>query len=131
MHVDLRTDAAAVQKRLEEAQRLHMGVSCDTETSTHYRWSANHQALSCEVEFVGDKGSTQVRITSYINNLHPAHQDIYCAIETLVGRAIPLWNDCLVQGQSGWTDVLNQGHLGPVPLRIITYGAEWENELPE
>ncbi|KAH2016531.1 hypothetical protein KXV43_004928, partial [Aspergillus fumigatus] len=120
MHVDLRTDAAAVQKRLEEAQRLHMGVSCDTETSTHYRWSANHQALPCEVEFVGDKGSTQVRITSYINNLHPAHRDLYCAIETLVGRAIPLWNDCLVQGQSGWTDVLNQGQLGPVPLRIIT-----------
>ncbi|GIJ86245.1 hypothetical protein Asppvi_005131 [Aspergillus pseudoviridinutans] len=131
MHVDLRTDAADVQKRIEEAQQLHLGVYSDTETSPHYRWSANYQALPCEVEFVGDKGSTQVRITSYINNLHPAHRDLYRAIETLVSRAIPLWNDCLVQGQRGWRDILNQGQLGPVPLRIITYGAEWENELPE
>ncbi|KAF4224155.1 hypothetical protein CNMCM6457_009677 [Aspergillus fumigatiaffinis] len=131
MHVDLRTDAADVQKRIEEAQQLHLGVDCDTETSHHYRWSANYQALPCEAEFVGDKGSTQVRITSYINNLHPTHRDLYRAIETLVSQAIPLWNDCLVQGQRGWRDILNQGQLGPVPLRIITYGAEWENELPE
>ncbi|KAF5015077.1 hypothetical protein F66182_13716, partial [Fusarium sp. NRRL 66182] len=41
------------------------------------------------------------------------------------------WNDCLVKGQSVWDDCFNQGQLGPVPLRIITYGAEWENELPE
>ncbi|PYH91879.1 hypothetical protein BO71DRAFT_442888 [Aspergillus ellipticus CBS 707.79] len=97
---------------------------------TAYRWSANYQALPCEVEFVGTTG-TQVRSTSYINNLHPAHTELYRVVEELLGRAIPLWNDCLVQGRRGWTDRLNQSQLGPVPLRIITYGVEWENELPE
>ncbi|RAH85962.1 hypothetical protein BO86DRAFT_137864 [Aspergillus japonicus CBS 114.51] len=126
-HVDKRTDAAAVQRQIEEARTVH----ADDETAPHYRWSANYQALPCEVEFIGEAGSTQVRLTSYINNLHPMHKHLYRAIETLVSRAIPLWNSCLVQGQRGWKDILNQGQLGPVPLRIITYGVEWENELPE
>ncbi|RAH44912.1 DUF4246 domain-containing protein [Aspergillus brunneoviolaceus CBS 621.78] len=126
-HVDKRTDAADVQRQMEEARHVHV----DDETAPHYRWSANYQALPCEVEFIGEAGSTQVRLTSYINNLHPMHKHLYRTIETLMSRAIPLWNDCLVQGQRGWKDFLNQGQLGPVPLRIITYGVEWENELPE
>ncbi|PYH85072.1 hypothetical protein BO82DRAFT_198873 [Aspergillus uvarum CBS 121591] len=125
--VDKRTDAVDVQRQIEEARNVHV----DDETAPHYRWSANYQALPCEVEFIGEAGSTQVRLTSYINNLHPMHKHLYRAIETLMSRAIPLWNDCLVQGQRGWKDILNQGQLGPVPLRIITYGVEWENELPE
>lgn len=130
-HIDKRTDSADVQRQIEKSQQLFLGVHADCKTAPHYRWSANYQALPCEVEFVGDAGSTKVHLTSYINNLHPMHQDLYRSIETLVGRAIPLWNDCLVQGQRSWSDILNQGQLGPVPLRIITYGVEWENELPE
>ncbi|KAJ5506488.1 hypothetical protein N7453_005445 [Penicillium expansum] len=128
---DKRTDLADVKRQIVQTSQLHLGVHPNFETVPHYRWSANYQALPCEVEFVGDAGSTTVRLTSYINNLHPMHQGLYRSIETLVGRAIPLWNDCLVQGQRGWSDILNQGQLGPVPLRIITYGVEWENELPE
>ncbi|KAL7650252.1 hypothetical protein ACMYSQ_012052 [Aspergillus niger] len=130
-HVDKRTDSADVQRQIEKAQWLSVGVNANYKTAPHYRWSANYQALPSEVEFVGHTGSTQVRLTSYINNLHPVHQNLYRAIEKLIGRAIPLWNDCLVLGQRGWRDIMNQGQLGPVPLRIITYGVEWENELPE
>ena len=72
-----------------------------------------------------------MRITSYINNLHPSHEGLYAAIEELISLAIKPWNACLVRGQRGWKDDLNNGQLGPVPVRIITYGVEWENELPE
>ncbi|PYH30937.1 DUF4246 domain-containing protein [Aspergillus neoniger CBS 115656] len=130
-HVDKRTDSAEIQKQIDELPKPLWWVTVDHETAPHYRCSANYQALPSEVEFVGDAGSTQVRLTSYVNNLHPVHQNLYRAIEMLVGRAIPLWNDCLVQGQRGWRDILNQGQLGPVPLRIITYGIEWENVIPE
>ncbi|KGO41083.1 Protein of unknown function DUF4246 [Penicillium expansum] len=130
-HIDKRTDSADVQSQIGRWQKLLLWVRADYKTAPHYRWSTNYQALPCEVEFVGDAESTKVRLASYINNLHPMHQDLYRSIETLVGRVIPLWNDCLVQGQRGWSDILNQGQLGPVPLRIITYGVEWENELPE
>ncbi|GLA11531.1 hypothetical protein AnigIFM62618_005497 [Aspergillus niger] len=130
-HVDKRTDSAYIQRQIDQRPKPSWWLDIEHETTPHYRWSANYQALPSEVEFVGDAGSTQVRLTSYVNNLHPLHQDLYRAIETLVGRAIPLWNDCLVQGQRGWRDIMNQGQLGPVPIRIITYGVEWENELPE
>ncbi|GFN18196.1 hypothetical protein AtubIFM55763_004600 [Aspergillus tubingensis] len=130
-HVDKRTDSADLQRQIDNWPEAWWSLSVDHETVPHYRWSANYQVLPSEVEFIGDAGSTQVRLASYINNLHPMHRGLYRAIETLIGRAIPLWNDCLVQGQRGWTDIMNQGQLGPVPLRIITYGPEWENELPE
>ncbi|GKZ30895.1 hypothetical protein AbraIFM66950_010584 [Aspergillus brasiliensis] len=129
-HVDERIDSPDVQRLIEIGRWLHEGVHAHYTTTRHYRWSASYQALPCEVEFVGAAESTQVRLTSYVNNLHPIHRNLYRAIETLVGRAIPLWNDCLVQGQRGWSDAMNQGQLGPVPLRIITYGIEWENVLP-
>lgn len=82
------------------------------------------------MEFLHDIG-TEVQVTSYINNLHPAHKGLYQAIEKLISMATKPWNDYLVKGHSGWDDQFNQGQLGPVPLRIITYGVEWENELPE
>lgn len=72
-----------------------------------------------------------MHITSYINNLHPTHKSLYRSIEKLISLAIKPWNDCLIQGQQGWKSIRNRGQRGPVPLRIITYGVEWENELPE
>jgi hypothetical protein len=45
--------------------RLH-----DDDKRPFYRWSNRFQWLPCEVEFTGGKSfSTDVRITSYINNL--------------------------------------------------------------
>lgn len=95
-------------------------------------WSQRYQSLPCEVAFAPDDDhNTKVTITSYINNLHPDHVEIYGAIEQVLGRCIKLWNDCLVRGQAGLRDGSHLGELGPVPARIITYGVEWENEMPE
>ncbi|PWY70308.1 hypothetical protein BO94DRAFT_539764 [Aspergillus sclerotioniger CBS 115572] len=128
---DRRVDSPYVQSEIEKRPQNPMGTTPRDRLETKfYRWSWNYQCLPCEVEFLKDSG-TEVRITSYINNIHPAHKGLYDAIEKLVSLAIRPWNDCLVQGQDGWRDVSNHGQLGPVPLRIITYGIEWDNELPE
>ncbi|RAL15121.1 uncharacterized protein BO97DRAFT_432326 [Aspergillus homomorphus CBS 101889] len=142
VQVEKRTDADELQREID----FHLGLGYSTRSmrpqyhrnAPFYRWSPYYQALPCEVAFVDGDGDgdddnvdAKVRITSPINNLHPAHRELYRAIETLVGRAIPLWNDCLVLGQHGWDDECVQDQPGPVPLRIITYGVEWKNELPE
>jgi hypothetical protein len=59
------------------------------------------------------------------------HTGPYQAIEKLVSLAIKALNDCLVERQPAWGDLDNQGQLGPIPLRIITYGIEWEKEFPD
>jgi hypothetical protein len=130
-HFDRRVSSLTLQRRIDECRIPSMGVCpYDYLEIDFYRWSSNYQCLPCEVEFLKDSG-TEVQITSYINNLHPAHKGLYRGIEKLVSLAINSWNDCLVQGQRGWDDTFNQGQRGPVPLRIITYGIEWENELPQ
>ncbi|KAJ8073711.1 hypothetical protein PM082_011989 [Marasmius tenuissimus] len=56
-------------------------------------WSGSYQWLPCEVAF---RGEDQVEITSYINNLHPRrHTALYGALEKIIARTIPLWDDCL------------------------------------
>jgi hypothetical protein len=80
-------------------------------------YSENFQWLPAEVKFQGDSG-TDVKFTSYINNLHPRdHPNLYKVIEQFISKAIPLWNDILVR---------RDGRLG---LRIYTTKAEVE--LPE
>ncbi len=60
--------------------------------------SLRFQWLPAEVEFSGDAGTTDVRFTSYINNLHPyKHKDLYHTIEKVISLAIPLWNDVHVR----------------------------------
>ncbi|RAH78817.1 hypothetical protein BO86DRAFT_319918 [Aspergillus japonicus CBS 114.51] len=72
--------------------------------------SFRFQWLPCEVEFAEPSG-TAVRITSYINNLHPSHTQAYSAIEKLISYAIGSWNKVLVKGTGG-----------RMPRRIYTYG---------
>lgn len=91
------------------------------------RWSTKYQWLPCEVEFTGVEStggtgaeSTDVRITSYINNLHPKHKSAYNAIEKLIAKAIPAWNQVLIRGYHGRT-----------PPRIVTFGAQRTGEMPE
>ncbi|XWW92309.1 hypothetical protein V2A60_000232 [Cordyceps javanica] len=56
-------------------------------------WSRKFQWLPCNASFQ-DNGS--VRITSYINNLHPVrYRGIYQTIEKAIAAAIPLWDQCL------------------------------------
>ncbi|THV48560.1 hypothetical protein BGAL_0241g00170 [Botrytis galanthina] len=83
------------------------------------RWSTNYQWLPCEVEFDGTS-DTSVRITSYINNLHPIkNKGLYSMIEQLIQLVIEPWNDCLLKGEHG-----------RVPTRIRIYGTvDLEEEL--
>lgn len=84
-------------------------------------WSRRFQWLPCEVAFTGERGTTDIKITSYINNLHPGvHQDLYQVIEHLVGLSIPLWDQVLIKGRHGRT-----------PMRIITLGNEWSPSFPD
>jgi hypothetical protein len=135
-HLDKRVNSPAVQAHIERCRTDPWRAAfikdkqlCDT---LAYFWSSNFQWLPCEVEFIGNTG-TDVQITSYINNLHPAQKSLYRNLEKLISLAIRPWNDCLIKGQRGWRELNdnNRSQRGPVPLRIITYGVEYENDLPE
>jgi len=117
------------------AQTAPRQIPGRSELGSFSPWSRGYQSLPCEVAFVNDGGdshnNTDVKITSYINGLHPDHAEMYRAIEKVLSRTIQPWNDCLVRGHRGLHEHYNLGQLGPVPARIITYGVEWENELPD
>ncbi|OIW27037.1 hypothetical protein CONLIGDRAFT_635262 [Coniochaeta ligniaria NRRL 30616] len=99
-------------------------VAAPTENTfdEYYAWSTRFQWLPCEVEFTSDPDKeVDVRITSYINNLHPTkHHGLYRTIEKIISLSVPLWNDVLMY-ESGIR----------TPLRIVTFGAEWTPEMPE
>lgn len=53
----------------------------------------NYQWLPSDIHFTPDGG---VKITSYINNLHPeVHGNLYEIFEQFINQAIPLWNEAL------------------------------------
>lgn len=86
------------------------------------------QRLPCDVGFLSENG-TAIEITSPINNLHPSHKAIYAAIEKVISASIPLWNDCLIKASDKTrTSKADQTQQGRIPLRIVTYGASWDNE---
>ncbi|KAJ5987324.1 hypothetical protein N7451_011689 [Penicillium sp. IBT 35674x] len=73
-HFDKREDSAALERDINKYGYISgRGISPIHSRSEVYRWSSNDQCLPCEVEFRKDSG-TEVQITSYINNLHPAHR---------------------------------------------------------
>ncbi|CAK7275552.1 hypothetical protein SEPCBS57363_006752, partial [Sporothrix epigloea] len=97
-----------------------------------FDWSLRYQRLPCEVEFIpGGPTDCEVKITSYINGLHPENTGLYGAVERVLSRCIKPWNDCLVRGRDGMSDEENLCQMGPTAGRIVTFGVEWENELPE
>ncbi|KAH0360885.1 hypothetical protein KCU65_g9114, partial [Aureobasidium melanogenum] len=60
-------------------------------TSSHY--SEQFQWLPCDVYF---KDEDDVKIVSYINNLHPQeHPELYRVIEKIIAKAVPLWDQLL------------------------------------
>ncbi|RAL00796.1 DUF4246 domain-containing protein, partial [Aspergillus ibericus CBS 121593] len=75
-----------------------------------HKWTHDFQWLPCEVEFTGQDSG--VRITSYINNLHPKHQRAYAAIEKLISFSLDPWSEVLAE----WTSCY--------PPRIKTRGVE-------
>ncbi|KAJ5908750.1 hypothetical protein N7495_001432 [Penicillium taxi] len=131
-HIDRRVQSHKFHEFLDAHPQLStqrgFKPSIVEEPSWNYLWSSNFQSLPCEVGFIGDSG-TDVRITSYINNLHPSHKALYHAIEKLVSLAIKPFNNCLIQGQSDHSKKGYFGQFGRVPLRIMTFGVEWENDL--
>jgi hypothetical protein len=82
-------------------------------------WSTNFQRLPCEIDFLKSSG-TDVRITSYINGLHPRNHSLYHAIEKIISTSIEPWNDVLIK----------QGR-GRFPTRIKTYGISYEPLPPD
>ncbi|KAG9661503.1 hypothetical protein KCU64_g2514, partial [Aureobasidium melanogenum] len=94
-----------------------------TSRETNYddgKWSARYQWLPCEVEFINNSG-TDVRITSYVNNLHPIRSHaLYGTIAKLISQSIEPWNQILIKQNRGRT-----------PMRIRTYGSEPDNERPK
>lgn len=70
-----------------EQQLAAIGISAVGELNPY---SAKFQWLPCNVKFTPDG---QIRIASYINNLHPKkHRDLYKIIEEVLTQTIPLWN---------------------------------------
>ncbi|KAL2034939.1 hypothetical protein VTO58DRAFT_100856 [Aureobasidium pullulans] len=62
-----------------------------------------------------------VRITSYVNNLHPIRsRALYGTIEKLISQSIEPWNQILIKQ-----------NRGRAPIRIRTYGVEPDNERPK
>lgn len=130
-HLDVRTESAKIQSKIDDgtASAWNCGqYVLDSSKPGDYHWSTNFQWLPCEVNFKEQLG-TSVKITSYINNLHTEYTDIYRGIEKLISAAIEPWNECLIKGKK--PHKANQTQRGPVPLRIVTFGVIWKNELPE
>lgn len=74
-------------ENLEQSVRGSWGNRTNLKVWGSYQW------LPTDVYFSLDG---RVKISSYINNLHPIrHERLYRVLEQLVERAIPLWNECL------------------------------------
>ncbi|PWY93170.1 hypothetical protein BO94DRAFT_487723 [Aspergillus sclerotioniger CBS 115572] len=95
-----------------------IGLRYPDEELKYKQVSSSSQWLPCEVEFAESSG-TAVRITSYINNLHPSNTQAYATIEKLISLAIGPWNDVLVKGVRG-----------RMPRRIYTYGVTDRDKAP-
>lgn len=83
------------------------------------KYSNKFQWLPCEVEFQGE--GNDVKITSYINNLHAIHyNNLYGLIERLIGLSVEAWNQVLVYN-----------NINRTPPRIQTFGHEDDPSYPE
>ncbi|KAF7977247.1 hypothetical protein HWV62_4361 [Athelia sp. TMB] len=87
-------------------------------------FSRKFQWLPCQVEFTDD--DDEVKITSYINNLHPGeHKALYGVIEKIIAKAIVMWNHTLDPLKGGFSET---------PTRIPFEGPEYgstDDILPE
>jgi hypothetical protein len=67
-------------------------------SSGQHFYSTKFQWLPCEVAFVDEDS---VKVTSYINNLHPKkHKELYEVLERVIARTIPMWNTTLESTQT-------------------------------
>jgi hypothetical protein len=106
-------DSDAVEK-LETSRRLNGTPFWTCQPYALRRFSTHFQRLPCEVQFTSESSSS-VRITSYINNLHPIRfKPLYNTIEKLISLAIEPWNDILIKGDYGrWPRRIDAWGLPP------------------
>ncbi|KAG4434610.1 hypothetical protein IFR05_009903 [Cadophora sp. M221] len=105
-------------------QEEHRSLTLPNDADFYKYYSSTFQWLPCEIKYTMNK-EAPVRITSYINNLHPTRsKPLYKTIERIIASSIPLWSNCLFKG--------NSRHVngGPAPIRIRTYGYNSAGELP-
>ena len=90
--VDLRAAASFIGKGETIGKPSDDEVTVHTQLgTTNLFWSKRFQWLPCNISFCTSEPG--VKIDSYINNLHPVHQEhLYHVIERYIAKAIPLWN---------------------------------------
>jgi hypothetical protein len=89
-------------------------------TGTTDFWSNRFQWLPSDVAFTE---SEDVKVTSYINNLHPVHhKSIYPVIEKFIAKSIPAWDVVL-------SSYVQHGNVER--LRVPMTGTEYEFPLGE
>ncbi|CAD0113384.1 unnamed protein product, partial [Aureobasidium uvarum] len=70
-------------------------------------YSDEFQWLPCDVKL---EGESEVKMVSYINNLHPReHAGLYHLIEKVIAKAVPLWDQVL--SHTGGSLSVNNGTL--------------------
>ncbi|CAG7957101.1 unnamed protein product [Penicillium olsonii] len=94
-------------------------------------WSVKFQWLPCEVEFTGPSGSTDVHISSYINNVHPKNKEMYSAVEAMISVSIKQWNQVLVRSRIKREGSTIHSPYPREPVRLRTYGVEWKDKFPD
>ncbi|KAF3941892.1 hypothetical protein ABW19_dt0202263 [Dactylella cylindrospora] len=62
--------------------------------SVPHAWSKKFQWLPAEISLHRNEETGEN--TSYINNLHPKHADIYHLVEEVIAKSIPMWNQSLL-----------------------------------
>ncbi|OGM43098.1 hypothetical protein ABOM_008234 [Aspergillus bombycis] len=119
----------AAPRHDQDRQRLE-GLPESYRTARTLLFSHRFQWLPCEVEFCGPVGSTDIRITSYINDLHPSRQrSFYETLEKVMSLVIEPWNETLIKGEPMDFDLPSP--RGRAPRRIQTFGVEWRNVYPK
>ena len=90
-------DAISVWAGKGEVINPDMNEEGQSESVDRITWSQRFQWLPSNFAVLDHKS---VECESYINNLHPTkYKPIYRMIEKLIGKALPLWDQCLVQYQ--------------------------------
>lgn len=110
----------ADESSLDLHRRRRTSPYIDSPVKGHYNnYDLLHQCVPFDVKFT----KQGCRIDSYINGLHPrTHAGTYEAIEKIISRAIPLWNESLSQTKGTWK------RLVPEKVEFDPPMPEWGNE---
>jgi hypothetical protein len=82
-----------------------------------YRWcDEKFQLIPCDLSLHQDRW----RITSYVNDLHPAHhRELYTVIEEIINQCVQPWNECLAHWTARWNRIPLRRVVFRPPLRNV------------